>query len=141
MFCLAHKKDSASCQSMLSGENRHYLLWKLHVLLIIYLTHCYDFNFDGVVRSHHRIPSCSVLECKLYESRTIFLDKGKGWKKRGWQPQLFSFSMIHRALFEPVAIWWHEKYQKHIQGMRGRITVPSIRLAIDHLLQRVVLNL
>ena len=63
-----------------------------------------------------------------------------GEKEAVWQSQLCSFSIIHRALFEPVAIFWHQEYQKHIQWMRGRITIPSIRLAIDHLLQRVMIQ-
>lgn len=49
--------------------------------------------------------------------------------------------MVHRALFEPVAIYLQEEYEKHIQWMRGRLTISSIRLAIDHLLLKVGFNL
>lgn len=53
----------------------------------------------------------------------------------------YGFPMIHGALFEPVAICWHGEYEKHIRWMRGRLTIPSIKLAIDHLFQRGVFNL
>jgi len=54
---------------------------------------------------------------------------------------IIEFLYDTQALFEPAAICWHQEYQKHIQWMRGRITILSIRLAIAHLLQRVVFNL